>query len=191
MAVDMAQGQAFGFIRILREGIEGIVGDAETADAVMNLCKTIVEMSAVNERSRAVLMEAADQKGNGYDTLKEMAIWLLVEGNALNVIHWNVDKNSKHELLNEAYDLCRDTGDKLAETYIGIVDKAIVATKMPALPSTDTGDAAVLKHLKNLQARMQEAVSKNPKFSEGVKNIFADFDEKITTIIYKWGRFSA
>jgi hypothetical protein len=38
---------------------------------------------------------------------------------------------------------------------------------------------------------MQEAVSKNPKFSEGVKNYFADFDEKITSIIYKWSRFSA
>jgi hypothetical protein len=58
---------------------------------------------------------------------------------------------------------------------------------------TDTppSDEGVLNRLKTLQSRMQEAVSKNSKFSEGVKNIFADFDEKITTIIYKWSRFSA
>jgi len=182
MAVDMAQAQALKFREILRENIEKLVGDSETTDAIMNMCETVSKMAAVNEKSRAILMEAADQKGNSYDTLKDMAKWLLNEGNDLNVFHWNVDKNSKHELLDEAYKLCRDSGDKLAEAYIAIMDKPT---------DTPPSDEEVLNRLKTLQSRMQEAVSKNPKFSEGVKNYFADFDEKITTIIYKWSRFSA
>jgi len=34
-------------------------------------------------------------------------------------------------------------------------------------------------------------VKKNDKFPEGVKNIFADFDEAMTTIIYKYQQFTA
>jgi len=178
------------FQSVLREGIMGIVNDEEQTDMIMAVCESVARSAAGAERT-AAMFEASDGKGKSYETLKDMAMWLLVESNALNVIHWNVDRNSKHELLNEAYDLCRDTGDKLAEAYIAIVDRPIDIRKAPALPSTDTKDAAVLEHLKNLQKRMQEAVEKNPKFSEGVKNIFADFDEQITTIIYKWARFSA
>ena len=174
---------------VLREGFMSVVQDAETADTLMGICEAVAGTS--NAMTATPLMEAADGKGKEYDTLKDMAMWLLVEGTALNVIHWNVDKNSKHELLNEAYDLCRDTGDKLAEAYIAIMDRDISVTKAPALPSTSAKDSDVLAHLKNLQKRMQDAVAKNPDFSEGVKNIFADFDEAITTIIYKWSRFSA
>jgi DNA-binding ferritin-like protein len=182
MAVDMAQAQALRFKEILRENIERLVGDSETTDAIMTLCETVGKMASVNEKSRAILMEAADQKGNSYDTLKDMAKWLLKESNDLNEFHWNVDKNSKHELLDEAYTLGRDIGDKLAEAYIAIMDKPT---------DTPPSDEEVLNRLKTLQRRMQEAVSKNSKFSEGVKNYFADFDEKITSIIYKWSRFSA
>jgi len=175
---------------VLREGIMSIVNDEETTDLIMAVCESVAR-SAAGAAKSAALMEAADGQGKSYGTLKDMAMWLLVESNALNVIHWNVDRNNKHELLNEAYDLCRDTGDKLAEAYIAIVDHPIEVRTPPAFPSTDSKDEAVLSHLKNLQTRMQEAVAKNPKFSEGVKNIFADFDEKITTIIYKWARFGA
>lgn len=173
---------------VLREGIMGVVQDEEQADMIMSICESVAASANADGRFRA-MFEASDGKGNAYDTLKDMAMYLLVEGNALNVIHWNVDRNVKHELLDEAYELCRSTGDKLAEAYIAIVDRSIDVKKAPALPSTAVDDAAVLKHLKDLQARMQEAIEKNPKFSEGVKNIFADFDEKITTIIYKWARF--
>jgi hypothetical protein len=38
---------------------------------------------------------------------------------------------------------------------------------------------------------MNQACSKNPKFPEGVKNAFADFDEAMTTIIYKYSQFTA
>lgn len=175
---------------VLREGIMSVVNDEEQTDMIMAVCESVAR-SAAGAAQTSAMFEAADGKGKSYETLKDMAMWLLVEGNALNVIHWNVDRNSKHELLDEAYNLCRDTGDKLAEAYIAIVDHAIDVKKAPALPSTDVKDSAVLAHLKNLQKRMQEAVEKNPKFSEGVKNIFADFDEKITTIIYKWARFGA
>ena len=175
---------------VLREGIMGVVQDEEQADMIMAICESVAH-SAAGAAKATPMLEAADGKGKSYETLKDMAMWLLVESNALNVIHWNVDRNSKHELLNEAYDLCRDTGDKLAEAYIAIVDRPIEVKQAPAMPSTDAKDDAVLSHLKNLQQRMQEAVEKNPNFSEGVKNIFADFDEKITTIIYKWARFGA
>lgn len=172
---------------VLREGIMGVVGDEEKADLIMGICESVTAMAAAGKMSP--IMEASDGKGDSYATLKDMAVWLLTESNALNVIHWNVDSNNKHELLNEAYDLCRDTGDQLAETYIAITDRDIDVKTAPKFPSTDKSDDAVLEHLRNLQERMQEASAKNPKFSEGVKNIFADFDEKITTIIYKWSRF--
>lgn len=175
---------------VLREGIMGVVNDEEQTAMIMAVCESVAKSAAGSAKGKAML-EAADGKGKSYDTLKDMAMWLLTESNALNVIHWNVDRNSKHELLDEAYSLCRDTGDKLAEAYIAIVDKAIDVKNAPAFPSTDSKDEAVLAHLKTLQKRMQEAVEKNPNFSEGVKNIFADFDEQITTIIYKWARFSA
>ena len=174
---------------ILREGFMSVVPDAEVTDTLMGICEAVA--GAGNAAAASPLMEAADSKGNEYETLKDMAVWLLMEGNALNVIHWNVDKNSKHELLDEAYSLCRNTGDQLAEAYIAIVDKDIKVGRAPALPSTSSKDSDVLAHLKNIQKRMQEAVAKNSKFSEGVKNIFADFDETMTTIIYKWSRFSA
>ena len=128
-------------------------------------------------------MEAADGKGNSFETVSEMAKWLLDESNKLNHMHWGVNKMSKHTLLQEAYDLCRDTGDALAETYVSLTGK----------PASDekTDDETVIKALENLQARMAEASSKNEKFPEGLKNIYADFDEKITSILYKYRQFDS
>ena len=177
------------FASVLEEGIMGIVQDEEKTREIMAICETVAHYGS--QELHFTLLEAADGKGKEYDTLKNMAMWLLTEANALNVIHWNTDRMSKHELLNEAYELCRDTGDQLAEAYIAIMDKDIEVTAAPAFPSTSKKDEDVLAHLKELQKRMQEAVEKNDNFSEGVKNIFADFDEKITTIIYKWSRFAA
>ena len=149
------------------------------------------------ENSNAVLaayaprLEAEDGVGNKYETLKEMAVWLLVEGNALNQIHWNVDKMVKHTLLNEAYDLCRDAGDKLAETYMALTNKPC-DKEFPSSPkSIDLDDKAVLELLKYIDKHMNDAVKKNENFPEGVKNIFADFDEAMTTIIYKYQQFTA
>lgn len=128
-------------------------------------------------------MEAADGKGDDYSTVSELAKWLLGESNELNEMHWGVGKMSKHTLLQEAYDLCRDTGDKLAETYVAL-------TKRPA-SDAKVDDESVISKLEELQSRMADAVSKNDKFPEGLKNIFADFDEKITAILYKYRQFDA
>ena len=127
-------------------------------------------------------MEAADGKGEDYSTVKDMAGWLLDESNGLNRMHWGVDKMSKHTLLQEAYDLCRDTGDKLAETYVALTGKKA--------SDVDTDDETVVAKLKELGARMNEAVAKNDGFPEGLKNIFADFDEKLTDILYKYQQFN-
>ena len=136
-------------------------------------------------------MEAADGIGDGYDTLKDLAVWLLVESNVLNQLHWNTDTNLKHELLNEAYELCRDTGDKLAETYIALTGKPCDKE----FPTVSTGrglkDKDTLTLLKKIDSHMNQACAKNPKFPEGVKNAFADFDEAMTTIIYKYTQFTA
>lgn len=174
------------FATILQEGIMGIVQDEEKTREIMEVCRTVAHYS--NPGLAKPFIEAADGKGSEYETLKNMAMWLLTEANALNVIHWNTDRLNKHELLNEAYDLCRDTGDQLAEAYIAIMDRDIEVTSAPKFPSTSTKHGDVLSHLKDIQGRMQEATERNAKFSEGVKNIFADFDEKITEIIYKWSR---
>jgi len=136
-------------------------------------------------------LEAEDGVGNNYETLKEMAVWLLVEANALNQIHWNVDRMVKHTLLNEAYDLCRDAGDKLAETYMALTNKPCDKEFPVASKSTDLDDKAILELLKYIGKHMNDAVKKNDKFTEGVKNIFADFDESMTTIIYKYQQFAA
>lgn len=136
-------------------------------------------------------LEAADGLGTKYETLKELAVWLLVESNVLNQLHWNTDKNIKHELLNEAYELCRDTGDKLAETYIALTGKPCDKE----FPKVETGaglnDTDVVALLKKIDSHMNKACAKNENFSEGVKNIFADFDETMTTIIYKYSQFTA
>ena len=136
-------------------------------------------------------LEAGDGVGNNYETLKEMAVWLLVEANALNQIHWNVDRMVKHTLLNEAYDLCRDAGDKLAETYMALTNKPCDKEFPAGSKSTDLDDKAVLELLKYIDKHMNDAVKKNDKFPEGVKKIFADFDEDMTTIIYKYQQFAA
>lgn len=127
-------------------------------------------------------MEAADGKGESFSTVKELANWLLDESNGLNRMHWGVDKMNKHTLLEEAYDLCRDTGDKLAETYVSLTGKPAADVKVD--------DETVIAKLKELQSHMGDAVSKNGKFPEGLKNIFADFDEKITDILYKYQQFN-
>ena len=126
-------------------------------------------------------MEASDGKGGDYSTVKEMANWLLDESNELNRMHWGVAKMSKHVLLQEAYDLCRDTGDKLAETYVALSGNAAA--------EVNTDDETVIGKLQELGARMNEAVVKNDRFPEGLKNIFADFDEKLTSILYKYKQF--
>lgn len=153
--------------KILTEAVTQITGDPMVA-------KRVALMVA--------RMEAADAKGDSFSTVKEMANWLLDESNEVNNMHWGVDKMSKHTLLQEAYDLCRDTGDALAETYVSITGK----------PASDakTDDESVIAKLKNLQERMAEASAKNEKFPEGLKNIFADFDEKITSILYKYKQFN-
>lgn len=137
------------------------------------------------------MMEAADGKGDDYSTLKELAMFLLAEADALHVFHWNADTNSHHELLGEAYDLYRDTADKLGETYVVKAGKSVIPESVPT-PTAKTWDPdpdVVLSRLKEVLDNMNSAVEKNPKFTEGVKNIFADFDEKMTTIIYKFSRF--
>ena len=136
-------------------------------------------------------MEAADGKGDDYETLAELAMWLLVEGNVLNQLHWNTDKNVKHELLNEAYDLCRDTGDKLAETYVALTGKSCDKEFPKVSAGAGLKDDDVLALLRKISSHMNQACAKNPNFSEGVKNIFADFDEQMTTIIYKFRQFTA
>lgn len=148
--------------------------------------------AGLNRLSGNVVNEAADGRGNAHETLRELAMWLLDCGNVLNVYHWNVRKNVKHELLQEAYELCRDTGDKLAETYIAKTGsdcypkgKTIGSERKEWLPS----DRQILSYLRDILDKMNGAVEKNGKFTEGVKNIFADFDETMTTIIYKYSRF--
>jgi hypothetical protein len=125
-------------------------------------------------------MEAAEGKGD-YSAVKELAGWLLDESNGLNRMHWQVDKMSKHELLQEAYDLCRDTGDQLAETYIALTGNAAA--------DVNTDDEVVIEKLQELRHRINDAAAKNDGYPEGLKNIFADFDEKITSIMYKYRQF--
>ena len=127
-------------------------------------------------------MEAADGKGEDYSTVKELAGWLLEQSNDLNRMHWGVDKMNKHVLLQDAYELCRDTGDKLAETYVALTGKKA--------SDVDTDDEAVIGKLQELDGRMKEAVDSNGKFPEGLKNVFADFDEKLTSILYKYRQFN-
>ncbi len=161
--------------KMLLEAVNEVVGDNM-------LAKRVVFM--VNR------LEAADGKGASYETVKDLAMWLLAESNALNVAHWNVDTMNKHSLLDNAYTLCRMTGDKLAETYISITNKPIKGT-CPEVSELEIDDESVLAKLKELQTRMQEACDSNGKFSEGLKNIFADFDESITDIIYKYQQFKS
>lgn len=156
---------------------------------------------AVNEicgnRAAKVLMaygpkiEASDKKGGNYNTLQELAVWLLVQANILNRMHWNTDTNFSHEILNEAYDLCRDVGDALAEKYVGATGEKVDAPFPSATDSVDVDKDSAVKMVKNIRDHMARACSKNPGFSEGIKNIFADFDDKIDTIIYKMSRFKS
>lgn len=125
--------------------------------------------------------EAADGKGGNYDSVKDTANWLLDSSNDLNKMHWGVKKMSKHTLLQDAYDLCRDVGDRLAESYVAITGKPAADVKVD--------DETVIAKLKELQSHMADVAAKNPKMSEGVKNIYADFDEKMTDIIYKFTQF--
>jgi len=134
-------------------------------------------------------IEATDKKGGNYNTLQELAVWLLVQSNILNRVHWNVDTNFSHELLNEAYDLCRDTGDALAEKYVGRTNQKVDAPFPASKDQIDVDRKDILAMLKNLRDHMADACKKNPGFSEGIKNIFADFDDKIDVIIYKFSRF--
>lgn len=146
-------------------------------------------MKGIHRLGGTPVMEASDGRGRAHETLKEMALWLLSEGNALNIMHWNVDTMNRHELLNEAYDLCRDTGDALAETYIAKTGKPCVGTISKSVVDHVMDSSDILSRLRTIDERMNEAVAANPKFTEGVKNIFADFDEKMTGIIYKYFQF--
>ena len=72
-------------------------------------------------------------------------------------------------------------GDRLAESYVAITGKPAADVKVD--------DETVIAKLKELQSHMADVAAKNPKMSEGVKNIYADFDEKMTDIIYKFTQF--
>lgn len=130
-----------------------------------------------------VRVEAADKQGNEFNTVKGLANWLLEESNKLNHMHWGVNKLSKHELLEDAYNSCRSTGDQLAEAYISLTEK-------PA-SDADTSDDAVIRELETIKARMADALGENEKFPEGLKNIFANFDEQLTTLLYKYRQFKS
>lgn len=149
--------------------------------------------SIVNElTSRKPVVEAADGVGDGYETLKELALWLLNSSNVLNVFHWNSSNNTKHELLNEAYELCRSTADKLGETYVEKTGKKVGGEyTMKTVSELNPSDKDVVSYLTNIQTDMNNAVEKNEKFSEGIKNVFADFDESITSILYKYKQFDS
>lgn len=138
-----------------------------------------------------VCFESGNGGGKNYDDLRKMAIRLLSEANAFNVMHWNIDTSSKHALLNEVYELCRDVGDKMAETYMSITEKSCMPGKddQVCMPGCDEKDA--LSRMKALQSDMQNIVKNNNGFSEGIKNLFADFDETITGIIYKYQQFKS
>ena len=126
--------------------------------------------------------EAADGKGGNFDSVKDLAKWLLTSSNELNEMHWDVNKMSKHTLLQDAYDLCRDTGDSLAEKYVALAHKPASDAKVD--------DESVIAKLEELQTHMADAVKKNPNFPAGLKNVFANFDEKMTDILYKYRQFN-
>lgn len=157
-------------------------------ESIAEICGSKAGLVAAAYRPK---LEASDGIGHDYDTLQELAMWLLVEANVLNQLHWNTDKNLKHELLNEAYELCRDTGDKLAETYIALSGKPCDKSFPKVSAGAGLKDSDALALLKKIDSHMNKACLDNDKFSEGVKNIFADFDEAMTTIIYKYSQFTA
>ncbi|MCQ2123358.1 MAG: hypothetical protein MJZ25_04155 [Fibrobacter sp.] len=164
---------------IFAEGVKAVCDSDEKAMKVLSVY--------------APRFEAADGKGRNYETLKTLSVWLLTEANILNIYHWNVGISNKHELLNDAYELCRDTGDAMAEAYIALTgnDCTPSAIELPQASSWAPSDDEILEVLKSINKHMNSAVEKNPNFSEGVKNMFADFDEAMTSIIYKYSRFGS
>jgi DNA-binding ferritin-like protein len=178
------------FKEVLREGIMDVVHDEEKVDLILAICESVAKSASGAEEARTLMEASADTGGGSYEVLKTTALWLLVESSAFTIVHWNVDRNLRHELCDQLYTLFHSTSDSLAETYEGIVDRKIIVKKLPPLSSTDDDPAAVLKHIKEIRKKMQDILNENEHFGEGIKNIFADFDEQMNEIIYKWTRFA-
>lgn len=162
--------------QLMESAARGIVGDAMTR-AVMEAYE--------------VCFEADGKQRKSYESLRKMAIRLLAEANSFNVMHWNADSMNRHNLLQEMYELCRDTGDSMAETYMSLTEKPCMPASDSELHAGSQGPDDALDSMVALKDDMNAVVAANPGFTEGVKNLFADFDEKATSIIYKYRQFKA
>ena len=141
-------------------------------------------------------MESAEtkEKDVSIDVLKAAACDMLEYANEFHVYHWNASSNFEHEIMNEAYDLMRDTADRLAERYLsfGSVSSFVPegnfgTDRKDWSPGKDT----VLSRMESILDGMNRAMKENPGLSlyGGIGNIFADFDEKMSVLIYKYRRF--
>ena len=145
------------------------------------------------------MMEATNkQKMPDMVDIKDLVFDLLSTGDTLNTYHWNTDKNSRHVLLNEIYDYCRDTADKLAEAIKALTnckqlypnDKILINISDSNITEDDLV-AQVKTILNEYSKKIDFILTNNKTLDEGVKNILAGFCETWNVYIYKWNQFNA
>lgn len=147
---------------------------------------------------RKPMVESADagkDNASDLDILKAAACDLLTYANEFHVYHWNAKNNFIHELLGEAYDLMRDTSDRLAERYLSLSDvEGFVPEGDFGSDQKDwnAGKERVLERMESILDGMNKAYAETPGLAKfgGIGNIFADFDEKLGVLIYKCKRFN-
>lgn len=139
------------------------------------------------------LVESAGSKAE-LEKIPDVAMAMLTEADWFHIQHLNCDKNYQHLILQEAYELLRDTGDKLAEGYKAHSKKSAIR---PSAPMTVV-DAdkpfskdAVIDRMVMLSDQANDIIKNGDKLDEGIKNTLAGFCDDLNTLIYKWSQFDA
>lgn len=173
---------------VFEEGVSIIVGNSGLSKKVVSECVSFIESVA----GRRAMMEADAGNKDKYAALKEMAFYLISQGDVFNVYHWHTPTNTAHALLDDMYQLCRTTGDKLAETYMVLSGGDCIPDGKRIGLDVDSWEydhGKVLDRMMDVQETMKNVVKAHDEYSEGVKNIFADFDEAALIITYKYSKF--
>lgn len=139
------------------------------------------------------MVESAGSKRE-LEKIPEVAMSMLTEGDWFHIQHLNCDKHYQHLILQEAYELLRNTADKLAEGYKAHAKKSgIRPNEEMVVADADKPFSAdaVIDRMNMLSDQANKIIKTGDKLDEGIKNTLAGFCDDLNTLIYKWSQFDA
>lgn len=114
---------------------------------------------------------------------------LLSKSNGYQNYHWNAESLTLHELSESAYNLYRDTYDKIAEAIVATYNKDINPSVWGNVPSISNRNEFMesIESDYNKLSELRDSIEMYKMY--GINSVLDSFFDELTTIKYKLIRF--